>query len=87
LLKKLILHKFYIAEYGGYPEAPTYKNQIYKRIKRSKERHHASVHYRGGNGGNRGSDFGGSGFGRGDLRRPAPAEWQMLVLGKALVPE
>jgi hypothetical protein len=44
----------------------------------TKERHYASAH--NPSGGNRGSGFGGSGFGRGDLRRPAPAEWQMLVL-------
>jgi hypothetical protein len=51
----------------------------------TKERHHASVHNRCS--GNHGSDFSGPGFGRGYLRRPAPTEWQMLVLGTALIPE
>jgi hypothetical protein len=47
---------------------------------------YASVYYRGGYRGNRSCVFGPS-VGRSYLRRPDPAEWQMLVLGKALIPE
>jgi hypothetical protein len=54
---------------------------------RKGEGNHASDHYRGGNSGNRGSDFGGTGFGRDDSGRSGPAEWQMLELRKALIPE
>jgi hypothetical protein len=48
---------------------------------------YASVHYRGGHRSNRSCVFGSPSVGRSYLRRPNPAEWQMLVLGKALIPE
>jgi hypothetical protein len=38
-------------------------------------------------GSSRGCVFGSPNVGRSYLRRPDPAEWQMLVLGKALIPE
>jgi hypothetical protein len=48
---------------------------------------YAPVHYRGGYRSNRGCVFVSPSVGRSYLRRSDPAEWQMLVLGKALSPE
>ena len=48
---------------------------------------YASVHHRGGYRSNCSCIFGSPNVGRSYLRRSDPAEWQMLVLGKALIPE